>query len=296
LESLGFAVWNLESGILEPCGFALPGGLWESDWMQRFLEVALECVDEAGRRLRTASGETKRIELKGAIDLVTETDREIERWIVARLTRAFPDHVIVAEEATADSSPAKAREGQYVWYLDPLDGTTNFAHGYPQFCVSLALARGAELLLGFVHDPMRGERFQARRGAGATLNGETIRVSATERLDSALVGTGFPYDRRTRADVYLRFMKEVMTRAQGIRRAGSAALDLCALASGRLDGFWEAKLRPWDTAAGVLIAREAGAKITDFAGREFDLYGEEILASNGRIHAEMVEALKQAES
>jgi myo-inositol-1(or 4)-monophosphatase len=260
--------------------------------MTTFLEVALEAVGEAGTRLRTASREGKRIELKGAIDLVTETDREIERLIVTRLTRAFPEHMIVAEEATADDRPAKPRRDQYVWYLDPLDGTTNFAHGYPQFCVSLALGRGSELLLGIVCDPMRGELFQARRGEGATLNGETIRVSGTERLDSALVGTGFPYDRRTRADVYLRLMREVMIRSQGIRRAGSAALDLCALASGRLDGFWEAKLRPWDTAAGVLIAREAGATVTDFSGRDFDLYGEEILASNGRIHRELVEALR----
>jgi myo-inositol-1(or 4)-monophosphatase len=270
----------------------LPDTLWKADAMQRFAEVALEVVEEAGRRLRVASGETKRIERKGAIDLVTDTDRALEQLIVARLTQCFPDHLIVAEEATGRSRPARPQEGQYVWYLDPLDGTTNFAHGYPQFCVSLALGQGAELQLGLVCDPMRGELFQARRGEGATLNGEAIRVSGTERLDSALVGTGFPYDRRTRAGVYLRLMQEVLTRAQGIRRAGSAALDLCALASGRLDGFWEAQLRPWDTAAGVLIAREAGATVTNFAGADFDLYGDEILASNGRIHDEIVEALK----
>lgn len=264
--------------------------------MENFADVALEVVEEAGRRLRAAAGETKKIELKGAIDLVTETDREIERFIVARLTEAFPDHLIVAEESTANASPARPREEQYVWYLDPLDGTTNFAHGYPQFCVSLALGLGPELMQGIVFDPMRGELFRACRGEGATLNGEAIRVSGTERLDSALIGTGFPYDRRLRADAYLRLMKEVMTRAQGVRRVGSAALDLCALASGRLDGFWEAKLRPWDTAAGVLIAREAGGRVSNFAGGDFDLYGEEILASNGRIHAEMVEALKKAQS
>jgi myo-inositol-1(or 4)-monophosphatase len=264
--------------------------------MQKFLEIALEAVDEAGKRLRAASRETKRIELKGAIDLVTETDREVEQLVVTRLTRAFPQHLIVAEEATADGPPAKPQAHQFVWYLDPLDGTTNFAHGYPQFCVSLALGQGPQLLLGIVYDPMRGELFQGCRGEGATLNGERIRVSDTQRLDSALVGTGFPYDRRTRADVYLRLMKQVMTRSQGIRRAGSAALDLCALASGRLDGFWEAKLRPWDTAAGVVIAREAGATVTDFSGHDFDLYGDQILASNGSIHGEMVEALKEAES
>jgi myo-inositol-1(or 4)-monophosphatase len=261
--------------------------------MQGFVEVAREVVAEAGRRLRAASRETKKIELKGAIDLVTETDRALEQLIVDRLTLAFPEHMIVAEEATADGTPSRPGGGQYVWYLDPVDGTTNFAHGYPQFCVSLALGQGSELQFGIVYDPMRDELFQARRGEGATLNGEAIRVSNTERLESALVGTGFPYDRRTRADVYLRLMKEIMTRDQGIRRAGSAALDLCAVASGRLDGFWEAKLRPWDTAAGVLIAREAGATVTDFAGREFDLYGEEILVSNGRVHGEMVEALRR---
>lgn len=260
--------------------------------MQEFAEVALEVVEEAGTRLRVASAETKRIERKGAIDLVTDTDRELEELIVGRLTRSFPDHLIVAEEATGRSSPARPQEGQYVWYLDPLDGTTNFAHGYPQFCVSLALGRGSELLLGLVRDPMRDELFQARRGEGATLNGEAIHVSGIERLDSALVGTGFPYDRRTAADLYLRLMKEVMTRAQGIRRVGSAALDLCALACGRLDGFWEAQLRPWDTAAGALIAGEAGARVTNFAGAGFDLYGDEILVSNGRIHDEIVEALR----
>lgn len=274
----------------------MPDRLWEADTVRNFADVALEVVEEAGRRLRAAAGEAKKIELKGAIDLVTETDREIERFVVARLTRAFPDHLIVAEEGTASASPARPREGEYVWYLDPLDGTTNFAHGYPQFCVSLALGFGSDLLLAIVFDPMRGELFRARRGEGATLNGETIRISGTERLDSALIGTGFPYDRRTRADVYLRLVKEVMARAQGIRRAGSAALDLCALASGRLDGFWELKLRPWDTAAGVLIAREAGGRVTNFAGGDFDLYGEEILASNGRIHAELVEALEKAQS
>jgi myo-inositol-1(or 4)-monophosphatase len=264
--------------------------------MQSFAEVALAVVEEAGRRLRAASAETKRIERKGPINLVTDTDRELEQLIVARLTRAFPDHLIVAEEATAQNRPAEAQGGQCVWYLDPLDGTTNFAHGYPQFCVSLALAQGSELLLGIVYDPMRGEVFQARRGEGAILNGKAIHVSDTERLDSALVGTGFPYDRRARADYYLRLMREVMTRAQGIRRVGSAALDLCALASGRLDGFWEAQLRPWDTAAGVLIAREAGASVTNFSGSDFNLYGDEILASNGRIHKEMVEALGIGES
>jgi len=179
----------------------------------------------------------------------------------------------------------------YVWYLDPLDGTTNFAHGFPHFAVSLALERGGKLLLGIVHDPLRNETFCARRGGGASLNGRPIHVSAVTDLEQALLGTGFPYDRREHLDFYLGFLADFMVRAQGVRRVGSAALDLCYVACGRLDGFWEWKLKPWDTAAGALIVAEAGGVVTDFRGAAFDAFGEQTLASNGSLHATMTRIL-----
>jgi myo-inositol-1(or 4)-monophosphatase len=172
-----------------------------------------------------------------------------------------------------------------------LDGTTNFAHGYPQVSVSIALERDRELILGLVHDPLRGEYFKALQGEGATLNDQPIKASNVAELDKALLGTGFPYDRRERARYYLGFFEAFMVSCQGVRRTGSAALDLCYVACGRLDGFWELKLHPWDTAAGSVIVREAGGKITNFRGGPFSILGEQTLASNGLIHAEMVRVL-----
>jgi myo-inositol-1(or 4)-monophosphatase len=259
--------------------------------MDRFERVAREAVAAAGARLREAWRESKTVEYKGAIDLVTEADREIEKLVVDRLRWEFPQHVIVAEEASSGRKLERPPGDSLAWYLDPLDGTTNFAHGYPQFAVSLALARGAEPLLGIVYDPTRDETFFARRGEGASLNGDPIHVSTVNDLDKALLATGFPYDRRERADFYLAFLGDFLRRAQGVRRLGSAALDLCALACGRFDGFWELKLKPWDTAAGALIVQEAGGKVSDFHGAPFDLYGEQILASNGRIHEAMANVL-----
>jgi myo-inositol-1(or 4)-monophosphatase len=259
--------------------------------MDAFESAAREVVAQAGRRLHAAWRGSKVVEYKGPIDLVTETDRELEALIVAHLRGAFPDHEIVAEEASAGQAIAAPNANRYVWYLDPLDGTTNFAHGYPQFCISLALAHGGRLLLGIVHDPTREETFVARRGGGATLNGCPIRVSPIGELGRALLGTGFPYDRREHADFYLAFLRDFMMQAQGVRRLGAAALDLCAVACGRLDGFWEWKLRPWDTAAGTLILREAGGRVTDFRDGPFDLFGEQTLASNGLIHASMARVL-----
>ncbi|MGD0946100.1 MAG: inositol monophosphatase family protein [Candidatus Binatia bacterium] len=259
--------------------------------MDGFEHLARTLVAEAGERLRAAWGEAKIVEHKGVVDIVTETDREIEALLTAELRRAFPDHLIVAEEASAGCALQRPPDERYVWYLDPLDGTINFAHGYPQFAVSLALARGRELLLGIVHDPVRRETFCARRGLGATLNDAPIRVSATDDIEQALIGTGFPYDRREHLDFYLRFLTDFMVRAQGVRRSGSAALDLSYVACGRLDGFWEWKLKPWDTAAGALLVEEAGGSISDFRGGPFDLFGQQTLASNGRLHRLMADTL-----
>jgi len=257
-----------------------------------FESVALRTARLAGALLRDRARGAKRVEYKsGAVDLVTDTDRDAEALVVDHLRRAFPDHVIVAEEASSGTTISGPTAEQYAWYLDPLDGTTNFAHAFPHFCVSLALARGTEPLLGVVYDPMRDELFAARRGAGATLNGAPIRVSDVDDLNRALLATGFPYDRRAHTDFYLSFVADFMQCAQGIRRGGSAALDLCYVACGRFDGFWEWKLRPWDTAAGTLIVREAGGSVSDFRGDAFDLFGEQALASNGHLHAAMIRVL-----
>ena len=259
--------------------------------LDAFAAVAHAAVDAACTRLRAAVGERPRVEYKSALDLVTETDRAIERLITDRLMGAFPNHVVIGEEASAGGPPARPPAAQFAWYLDPVDGTTNFAHGHPHFAVSLALARGAELLVGIVADPLRDERFAAVRGAGASLNGRPIRVSGVDALDRALLATGTPYDRRERADFYLHGIKAFMLRAQGIRRAGSAALDLCYVACGRVDGYWEWRLSPWDHAAGALIVREAGGSVSAAGGGEFDVFGDSTLASNGLLHDEMVRVL-----
>ena len=259
--------------------------------LDEYTRVARLAVEEACRRLRVAAGEHKQITHKGAVDLVTQIDHEIEALLTERLRRAFPDHVVIGEEASAGRSVTPPPADVWAWYLDPLDGTTNFAHGHPHFAVSLALARGAEPCLGLIADPLRGETFVARRGGGATLNGRPIRVSAVARLDDALLATGTAYDRRERADFYLDRIKAFMLRAQGIRRAGSAALDLCYVACGRVDAYWEWRLAPWDHAAGALIVREAGGMVSDCAGGPHDLFGDSVLASNGALHAAMLAVL-----
>jgi myo-inositol-1(or 4)-monophosphatase len=255
--------------------------------VRAFERVAHDAAARAGRLLRARYGERQDVSFKSEVDLVTATDRDAERLIVDTIAEAFPDHGIVAEESAA----RPGRDG-HRWYVDPLDGTTNFAHAYPHFAVSIALADGEDLLLGVVHDPMRAETFAAVRGEGARLNGVPIRVSTTARLEQALLATGFPYDRRQHTAFYLAFLAEGMRRAQGIRRGGSAALDLCWLAAGRLDGFWEWKLRAWDTAAGRLVLEEAGGRVTDFAGGPHRLTGDETAASNATLHAELVDMLE----
>ena len=248
--------------------------------MDKLLGVAWDAASAAGEIIRANWQQPKHIGYKGAIDLVTSVDRESERKIVEIIQRNFPDHSILAEEETN----VEGAQNEFRWIVDPLDGTTNFAHGYPQFCVSIALERNGQVILGLVYDPLRRECFRAARGQGATLNGEPIATSTTNELDKALLATGFPYDHREHADFYLSYFRAFMTRCQGIRRGGSAALDLSYVACGRLDGFWEMKLKPWDTAAGALIVSEAGGKLSDFAGKPFTIWGDETLAANNRIH------------
>jgi myo-inositol-1(or 4)-monophosphatase len=259
-----------------------------TDEMTKLLSVAWDAANKAGMLIRESWSQPKEVGYKGAIDLVTSVDRESERRIVEVLQQNFPDHSVLAEEETDLVGAAPQR-----WIIDPLDGTTNWAHGYPQLSVSIALEVEREIVLGLVYDPLRRECFRAVKRQGATLNGSAIRTSDIQELDKALLATGFPYDRREKADFYLSFFKAFMTRSQGIRRAGSAALDLCYLACGRIDGFWELKLRPWDTAAAALIVEEAGGRVSDFSGNPFSIWGAETLASNGTIHDEMVSVMKQ---
>jgi myo-inositol-1(or 4)-monophosphatase len=248
-----------------------------------FLDAAWQAADAAGEIIRANWQQPRSIDYKGAIDLVTDTDRLCERAIVERLARQFPGHSILAEEETR----LERRESSYRWIVDPLDGTTNFAHGYPHFCVSIALERDGEIILGLVYDPLRRECFRAIAGRGATVNGQSIHCSSVDDLDKALLATGFPYDRRDHADYYLSFFKAFLTCSQGIRRDGSAALDLCYVACGRIDGYWELKLKPWDVAAGSLIVAEAGGKLSDFRGAPFDIRGRGTLAANPLIHEQM---------
>ncbi len=253
----------------------------------KFLSAAWRAARAAGEIIHDQWQKQRSIDYKGPIDLVTSVDRAAERGIVEILLSEFPEHSILAEEETEISGKAK----DYRWIIDPLDGTTNFAHGYPQVSVSIAVEFCGQIIVGLVYDPLRRECFRAVKGQGATLNEASIRTSVVHELDKALLATGVPYDRRENADFYLTFFRGFLTRCQGIRRGGSSALDLCYVASGRLDGFWELKLKPWDIAAASLIVAEAGGSLSDFSGKAFSIYGNETLASNGIIHEEMTNVL-----
>jgi myo-inositol-1(or 4)-monophosphatase len=257
--------------------------------MNEFITAAQEAARQAGALLKENWLKTKTVEIKtDIVDLVTNVDKASDALITGILRSHFPTHQIIAEE-----SAVSGQESPYRWYIDPLDGTANYAHSFPHFAVSIALAHESQVIVGIVYDPLRDETFCASRGNGAILNGRPIRVSQAPTLDQSLILTGFPYDRRTRSEFYLRFYQAFMVRTQGVRRCGSAALDLCYVACGRADGFWEWRLHPWDTAAGSLIVEEAGGKMSNFAGGLFDVTGEQTLASNGLVHQEMVEVLQQ---
>jgi myo-inositol-1(or 4)-monophosphatase len=255
-----------------------------------FLSTALEAARGAGRLLRGELGGARRISHKRSIiDLVTEMDQRSERFIVERLLGTFPDHGVLAEE----SGEIRGRS-EYRWVIDPLDGTTNYAHGLPIFAVSVALECAGAVELGVAYDPARDECFVAERGHGATLDSEPIRVSSVPSLDGSLLVTGFPYDIRTTTETNLPEYAALSVRAQAVRRLGSAVLDLCYVACGRLDGFWELTLGPWDMAAGGLIVQEAGGLVTNVRGGPWRLEGPGILASNGLVHDAILSGLGEA--
>src|SRR5215208_6794382 len=252
--------------------------IWKDENLARELEVALSAAKEAGEVLRKGFGWQHSIRYKGEVDLVTEVDEQAEQVIREILLGAFPAYGMLAEEGGALVGEEDAR-----WIVDPLDGTTNYAHGLPIFAVSIALERAGEVVVGVVHDPMREETYLAERGGGATLNGERIRVSDTDELIQALIATGFPYDRAEMPEALELFGRfAVITR--GMRRLGSTALDLCYVAAGRLDGYYERGIWAWAIAAGSVIVEEAGGKLTDYRGGVLNLDGREIVASNGRLH------------
>lgn len=254
------------------------------------LETAIHAARQAGKVLSRYARDGFRIENKSAIDLVTEADHAAEQCVINVILASYPDHDFLAEE--------RGRIGQshspYLWIIDPLDGTTNFAHGFPTYCVSIGLEYKEECVLGVVYDPTRDELFSATRGGGARVNDQPIHVSQTAQLDKALLVTGFAYNIRETPNNNLDHFARFALRVQGLRRTGSAALDMCYVAAGRFDGFWEVKLNAWDMAAGVVILREAGGKVTDFSGQSHSLYGQELVASNGRLHDSMVSVIQES--
>jgi len=254
--------------------------------MLQLKSFAIDLARQAGALLKEKFNQKHEIHYKGEINLVTEADKMSEDLIIAAISRSFPDHGILSEE-----SPAIAGAGKLRWIIDPLDGTTNYAHGYPVFCVSIALENEGEIILGVVYDPMRDEMFVAQHGKGAYLNGKKISVSPLKNISRSLLATGFPYDIRESKNNNLDYFNSMAVNVQAIRRAGAAALDLAHLAAGRFDGFWELKLKPWDTAAGCLLVTEAGGVISDIAGKKWNLYSPDLLASNGLIHKQMIKVL-----
>jgi myo-inositol-1(or 4)-monophosphatase len=254
----------------------------------RYLEVAIAAAKEAGRIQKDHLGHQYRVEYKGEINPVSEVDKLCEKAISQIILDAFPDHDLLTEE-----SDFKGKGSPFKWVIDPIDGTTNYIHGFPFFCVSIGLEIEGEMKLGVVYDPLFDELFRAEIGKGAFLNGSRISVSRAKDLDRSFLTTGFPYDVREHADFYLRFFRQFMTKSVAIRRPGSAALDLCYVAAGRFDGYWELKIHSWDVAAGSLIVTEAGGRVTDFQNRPYNIYADEIIASNGLIHQEMLQVIQE---
>lgn len=252
---------------------------------EKLKSVLVDSLLKSGELIVNSISHIQKVSYKGDINLLTEIDQQVEKLIVENVLAKFQDHSILAEESTPIQNSA------YKWIIDPIDGTTNFVHSFPVCCTSIACEFNGDLIMGGVYDPFRNELFFAEKNKGAYLNDSLIQVSQNQSIDKSLMATGFPYDRKYFIDYYLRYMKAMMIRSHGVRRMGSAAIDLCYVACGRYDGFWEFKLNPWDLAVGVLLVQEAGGKVTDMSGGEFDLYGSEVVASNQLIHQEMIDIL-----
>jgi myo-inositol-1(or 4)-monophosphatase len=259
----------------------------QNTWGKELL-VATQAAREAGRLLRHKFGRVEHVMKKGKIDLVTEADFQSEKIILDIIGSRFPQDEALTEETGIHKKGANRK-----WIVDPLDGTVNFAHAFPFFCVSIALEVQKEVILGVVYDPLLDELFEAVQGGGAFLNERPIRVSEVQDLKESLLGTGFPYDIHDNPHQAMDFFRKMVVTAQGIRRPGSAAMDICYVAAGRLDGFWEKGLKPWDTAAGTLIAREAGGRLSTFGGGPYTPYKQSIVASNALIHEPMLSVLKE---
>ena len=254
----------------------------------QFKKLAVKSALKAGVYIKKSLGKVKSVHYKGEINVVTNVDKKAEEIIVHTIGAAYPNHNFLAEE----NKYSKKKSG-FTWIIDPLDGTTNFLHGFPVFCVSVALAFNNEVLTGAVYDPTRDELFVAERGKGAFLNGKKIHVSRVRHMKKALLATGFAYDINKELDNNVANFAKFLKQAQAVRRAGSAAIDLCYVACGRFDGFWERGLHPWDVAAASLILKEAGGKATGFKGKKFSIYDKEILASNSKIHSGMAGIIRR---
>jgi myo-inositol-1(or 4)-monophosphatase len=253
------------------------------------LDRIIEIAREAGKFLKENEGKISEISEKGSFtNLVTNVDKGSETLIKNFILEHFPNHGILAEESGALSPTS-----EYRWIIDPLDGTTNYTHAYPVYCVSIGVEYKGEVVAGVVYDPNFDELFSAESGSGSFLNGRKLSVTSTDTLERSLLATGFPYDIKNNPFNCIQHFNEFLTTAQAIRRLGSAALDICYVAAGRMDGFWEVNLHPWDTAAAVLITTEAGGKVTDFTGGKYSIYQKNILLSNGLIHEQMIDVLKR---
>ncbi len=272
--------------------------------LEKAAQIGRQAALAAGAVLRRGYLQPHRITLKGAIDPVTESDLKSQEIIITLIQQHFPEHGFLAEEVVGEGGgqgaltkkfpgppPKTSLSPPYRWIIDPLDGTVNFAHGFPMFCVSIAFEAEGQVEYGVVYDPLRDELFEAQAGKGAWLKGRPLKVSETRRLDRALLATGFPYDIRERLPETLARMGRILGVAQGVRRAGSAALDLAYVACGRLDGFWEEHLKPWDTAAGVLLVTEAGGQVSTFTGGPYELNSPNIVASNGFLHQALIKVI-----
>ena len=279
---------------------------------QKVKQTLEKALGEAGSLLKRAAKKPLQIKYKGPVSIVTQVDKAAEKLIIGIIHKQFPDHSILAEESAFASGTGSGRDrfcsaspkknlsrnrtgtvSSSKWIIDPIDGTSNFAHRLPMACVSIAYEENGIVEVGGVWNPFLGEWFWAERGKGASLNGKKIRVSKIKTLKDSMLVTGFPYDRRKRARYYLNFMQAFIMKTQGIRRMGSAAIDTCYVACGRFDGYWEFKLNAWDVAAAALIAQEAGATLTDFSGKRMSIYGNQTLVSNGAIHNQMLRVIKK---